>query len=53
MDNLLEWARCNNTEFYEILRRLMPREIHADVNAGTSLVEILQEIDGREAKAKG
>ena len=30
----------------------MPREIHADVNAGTSLVELLQEIDEREAKAE-
>ena len=30
----------------------MPREIHADVNAGYSLVELLQEIDEREANAK-
>jgi len=28
----------------------MPREIHADVNAGYSLVELLQEIDAQEAK---
>jgi len=35
-----------------MLARLMPREIHADVNAGTSLVELLQEIDEREAKHK-
>jgi hypothetical protein len=27
-----------------MLARLMPREIHADVNAGYSLVELLQEI---------
>ena len=27
----------------------MPREIYADVNAGNSLVELLQEIDEREA----
>ena len=52
MDNLVEWARCNQTEFYRMLARLMPREIHADVNAGTSLVELLKEIDEREAKAK-
>ena len=32
------------------LARLMPREIHADVNAGFTLVECLQEIDEREAK---
>ena len=50
MDNLVEWARCNQTEFYRMLARLMPREIHADVNAGYSLVELLQEIDEREAK---
>ena len=51
VDNLVEWARCNQTEFYRMLARLMPREIHADVNAGYSLVELLQEIDEREAKA--
>jgi hypothetical protein len=33
-----------------MLARLMPREIYADVNAGYSLVELLQEIDEREAK---
>ena len=38
------------TEFYRMLARLMPREIHADVNAGYSLVELLQEIEEREAK---
>jgi hypothetical protein len=32
-----------------MLARLMPREIYADVNAGNSLVELLQEIDEREA----
>ena len=37
------------TEFYKMLVRLMPREIHADVNAGTSLVEYLCEITEREA----
>ena len=26
MDNLVEWARCNQTEFYKMLARLMPRE---------------------------
>ena len=50
VDNLVEWARCNQTEFYRMLARLMPREIHADVNPGYSLVELLQEIDEREAK---
>jgi hypothetical protein len=50
VDNLVEWARCNQTEFYKMLARLMPREIHADVNAETCLVECNQEIDEREAK---
>ena len=34
------------------LARLMPREIHANVNTGVSLVECLREIDEREAKAR-
>ena len=50
VDNLIEWARCNQTEFYKMLARLMPREIHANVNAGISLVECLREIEEREAK---
>ena len=52
VDNLVEWARCNQTEFYKMLARLMPREIKADVNTGTSLIECLREIDEREANAK-
>ena len=32
------------------LARLMPREIHADVNARFTLVECLREIEEREAK---
>ena len=35
MDNLVEWARCNETEFYKMLARIMPREIHADEMAAT------------------
>ena len=53
VDNLVEWARCNQTEFYRILARLMPREIHADVNAGYSLVECLREMEERRAKHEG
>ena len=52
VDNLVEWARCNQTEFYRMLARIMPREIHADVNAGFTLVECNREIDEREAQAK-
>ena len=50
VDNLVEWARCNQTEFYRMLARLMPREIHADVNAEYSLVECLREMEERRAK---
>ena len=50
VDNLVEWARCNQTEFYKILARLMPREIHADVNAGSTLVECLRKIKERRTK---
>ena len=32
------------------MARLIPRDIHADVNAGFTLVELLHEIDEREAK---
>jgi hypothetical protein len=49
VDNLIEWARCNQTKFYRLLARLMPREIHADVNAVTSLVECLRNREEREA----
>jgi len=52
VDNLVEWARCNETEFYRMLARIMPKEIHADVNAGFTLVECNREIDEREAQAK-
>ena len=39
------------SEFYRMLARLMPREIHAaDVNAGYSLVECLREMEERRAK---
>jgi hypothetical protein len=31
VNNLVELARCNQTEFYKIRGRLMPRKIHAYV----------------------
>jgi hypothetical protein len=34
-----------------MLARIMPKETHADVNAGLTLVECNREIDEREAKA--
>jgi hypothetical protein len=50
VDNLIEWSRCNQTEFYKMLARLMPRKIYADVYAGVSLVECLRETEGRKGK---
>ena len=37
--------------FYKMMARIMPREIHANVNAGVSLVECLREIDERVVQA--
>ena len=42
--------RCNYAEFYKTLARIMPREIHADVNAGFTLVECNREIYEQRAK---
>ena len=41
------------TNIYTPKKRLMPREIHADVNAGYSLVECLREMEERRAKIGG
>ena len=48
--NLVEWARGHQTEFYKILARLLPREIHADLNSEFSLIDALREMDERELK---
>ena len=44
VDNLVEWARCNQTEFYRMLSRLLPREVEATVVSQSSLVEALIEV---------
>ena len=44
VDNLVEWARCNQTEFYRMLSRLLPREVEATVVSQSSLVEALMEV---------
>tara|TARA_B100001123_G_scaffold293048_1_gene326618 strand:- start:79 stop:249 length:171 start_codon:yes stop_codon:yes gene_type:complete len=28
VDNLVEWARCNQTEFYRMLARLVPNDLN-------------------------
>ena len=45
VDNLVEWARCNQTEFYRMLSRLLPREVEATVVSQSSLVEALMEVE--------
>ena len=45
VDNLVEWARCNQTEFYRILARLMPREVEAKVSTQFTLLDALMEME--------
>ena len=39
MDKPVLRARYKQTNFYKMLARLIPREIHADVNIGINLVK--------------
>ena len=45
VDNLVEWARCNQTEFYKMLARLMPREVEAKVSTQFTLLDALMEME--------
>ena len=45
VDNLVEWARANQTEFYRMVARLMPREVEATLVSQSSLVEALMEVE--------
>jgi hypothetical protein len=45
VDNLVEWARCNQTEFYRMVARLLPREVEATLVSQSSLVEALMEVE--------
>ena len=45
VDNLVEWARSNQTEFYRMVARLMPREVEATLVSQSSLVEALMEVE--------
>ena len=40
-----EWARTNQTEFYRMVARLMPREVEAKVSSRFTLVDALMEMD--------
>ena len=45
VDNLVEWARANQTEFYRMVARLMPREVEAKVSTEFTLVDALMEVE--------
>ena len=39
-----EWARANQTEFYRMVARLMPREVEAKISSEFTLVDALMEM---------
>ena len=40
-----EWARINQTEFYRMVARLMPREVEAKISSEFTLVDALMEVE--------
>ena len=40
-----EWARSNQTEFYRMVARLMPREVEAKISSEFTLVDALMEME--------
>ena len=40
-----EWARTNQTEFYRMVARLMPREVGAKVSSQFTLLDALMEME--------
>ena len=40
-----EWARTNQTEFYRMVARLMPREVEAKVSTQFTLLDALMEME--------
>ena len=45
VDNLVEWARSNQTEFYRMVARLMPKEVEAKISSEFTLVDALMEME--------
>ena len=45
VDNLVEWARANQTEFYRMVARLMPKEVEAKISSEFTLVDALMEVE--------
>jgi len=44
-----EWARANQTEFYRMVARLMPREVEAKISSEFTLVDALMEMEELQA----
>jgi len=40
-----EWAKANQTEFYRMVARLMPREVEAKISSEFTLVDALMEME--------
>ena len=45
VDNLVEWAKANQTEFYRMVARLMPREVEAKASTQFTLLDALMEME--------
>ena len=45
VDNLVEWARANQTEFYRMVARLMPKEVETKISSEFTLVDALMEVE--------
>ena len=44
-----EWARTNQTEFYRMVARLMPKEVEAKISSEFTLVDALMEMEELQA----
>ena len=53
VDNLVEWARANQTEFYWMVERLMSREVEARVPSQFTLLDTLMEMEENLKEEKG
>ena len=53
VDNLVEWARAKQTEFYRMVARLMPREVEAKVSSQFTLLDALMEMEENLKEEKG
>ena len=40
-----EWAKANQTEFYRMVARLMPKEVEAKISSEFTLVDALMEME--------